>query len=255
MGRSSSPEHFRNSYLHQRDWRLPLLREMMDDAGIQYRMTFLRQSGLPLVAAALLLAASVSLAQTEEHPKPIHHTAQKAPHHQAPKAEHHAAPKAPHHKAHAAAHHAGPKVKKHPRGQQAIDRERATQIQEALVREHYMSGSPSGAWDNATQEAMRRYQSDHGWQSKTVPDSRALIRLGLGPDHEHLLNPETAMTSEPQLPHGTGSGHSFSSASARASTQGSAASSTVPASANSNSTIASPQSSIPAAPADLTTAH
>jgi len=31
-----------------------------------------------------------------------------------------------------------------------------------------------------------------------VPDARALIRLGLGPDHEHLLNPESAMTTQPQ---------------------------------------------------------
>ena len=44
---------------------------------------------------------------------------------------------------------------------------------------------------------MRRYQADHGWQSKTVPDSRALISLGLGPSHDHLLNPESAMTTEP----------------------------------------------------------
>ena len=44
---------------------------------------------------------------------------------------------------------------------------------------------------------MRRYQADHGWQSKTVPDSRALISLGLGPSHEHLLNPESAMVTGP----------------------------------------------------------
>jgi hypothetical protein len=30
-----------------------------------------------------------------------------------------------------------------------------------------------------------------------VPDSRALIKLGLGPDHQHLLNPESAMTTAP----------------------------------------------------------
>ena len=89
------------------------------------------------------------------------------------------------------------------RGQQAIDGERCREIQQALVREHYMSGQPSGTWDDATQQAMRRYQADQGWQSKSVPDSRALIRLGLGPGHEHLLNPESAMTTEPQLPRGT----------------------------------------------------
>jgi peptidoglycan hydrolase-like protein with peptidoglycan-binding domain len=80
------------------------------------------------------------------------------------------------------------------RGQQAIDSPRAREIQEALIREHYMQGEPSGAWDTQTQDAMKRYQADHGWQSKTTPDSRALIRLGLGPNHDHLLNPESAMT-------------------------------------------------------------
>jgi peptidoglycan hydrolase-like protein with peptidoglycan-binding domain len=82
-----------------------------------------------------------------------------------------------------------------PRGQQAIDTTRAQEIQQALVREHYLTGEPSGTWDAATQEAMRRYQADQGWQSKTVPDSRALIRLGLGPSRDHLLNPESAMLS------------------------------------------------------------
>jgi len=89
--------------------------------------------------------------------------------------------------------------KSRPRGQQAIDSERARQIQQALVREHYMTGAPSGKWDDATQQALRRYQADQGWQSKSVPDSRSLIRLGLGPDRVHLLNPESAMTTEPQF--------------------------------------------------------
>ena len=83
------------------------------------------------------------------------------------------------------------------RGQQKIDSQRARQIQEALVREHYLSGNPSGAWDGATQKAMQKYQADNGWQSKTTPDSRALIKLGLGPGQEHLLNPESAMTQPP----------------------------------------------------------
>jgi hypothetical protein len=86
------------------------------------------------------------------------------------------------------------------RGQQKIDPERAQAIQEALIREHYLDGEAAGKWDQASEEAMRRYQADHGWQSKTVPDSRALISLGLGPSHDHLLNPESAMTTEPAAP-------------------------------------------------------
>ena len=57
-----------------------------------------------------------------------------------------------------------------------------------------MQGEPSGSWDAATQAAMQKFQADQGWQSKTTPDSRALIKLGLGPSNDHLLNPESAMT-------------------------------------------------------------
>jgi len=32
------------------------------------------------------------------------------------------------------------------------------------------------------------------------PDARALIKLGLGPSHDHLLNPESAMTTGPDMP-------------------------------------------------------
>ena len=97
------------------------------------------------------------------------------------------------------------------RGQQKIDSRRTQQIQEALIREHYLSGKPSGAWDATTQQALQKYQADNGWQSKTTPDSRALIKLGLGPDHEHLLNPESAMTGQPQ-PHSPSSSASTSPA-------------------------------------------
>jgi hypothetical protein len=89
------------------------------------------------------------------------------------------------------------KVSSRQRGQQKIDTSRTREIQEALIREHYLDGSPSGVWDAKSQSAMVRLQADNGWQSKVVPDSRALIKLGLGPDHEHLLNPESAMTSMP----------------------------------------------------------
>jgi peptidoglycan hydrolase-like protein with peptidoglycan-binding domain len=85
------------------------------------------------------------------------------------------------------------------RGQQKMDTERARQVQEALIREHYFTGEPNGVWDQRSQSAMMRFQADNGWQTKIVPDSRALIKLGLGPNQDHLLNPESAMTS-PVLP-------------------------------------------------------
>jgi Putative peptidoglycan binding domain len=77
-------------------------------------------------------------------------------------------------------------------GQRGIDEQRTREIQAALIKEHYLSGEPTGVWDEASKDAMIRYQGDNGWQTKLTPDSRALIKLGLGPDHKGLLNPETA---------------------------------------------------------------
>ena len=94
----------------------------------------------------------------------------------------HRAPTSGHH----SKHHSTVSHKMH--GQQAIDSERVTAIQTALIREHYMTGSPSAKWDAETQAAMLKFQSDQGWQTKIAPDSRALIKLGLGPDHSAAIN-------------------------------------------------------------------
>jgi hypothetical protein len=73
-------------------------------------------------------------------------------------------------------------------GQQSIDPDRVSQIQQALIREHYLTGSPSSKWDTDTQAAMLKFQADQGWQTRITPDSRALIKLGLGPDHSDAIN-------------------------------------------------------------------
>ncbi len=82
-----------------------------------------------------------------------------------------------------------------PRGQQSIHSARVRQIQEALIQARYLDGEPSGAWDQRTKKAMARFQADNGWQTKVLPDSRALIKLGLGPDQSNLINPDTAVTA------------------------------------------------------------
>jgi hypothetical protein len=69
-------------------------------------------------------------------------------------------------------------------GQRVMDSSRATEIQQALIQAHYLSGSPTGQWDADTQAAMVKYQTDNGWQTKITPDSRALIKLGLGPKQD-----------------------------------------------------------------------
>jgi hypothetical protein len=84
------------------------------------------------------------------------------------------------------------------RGQQAMDEQRTRQIQEALIREKYLTGEANGKWDDRSKAAMMKYQADNGWQTKVLPDSRALIKLGLGPSYA-ALNPE----SLPEGQHGT----------------------------------------------------
>lgn len=81
------------------------------------------------------------------------------------------------------------------RGQKSIANERTREIQEALIRENYLTGEATGVMDTATKNALIKLQKDNGWQGKVVPDSRALIKLGLGPSHENLLNPDTAVLS------------------------------------------------------------
>jgi peptidoglycan hydrolase-like protein with peptidoglycan-binding domain len=103
-------------------------------------------------------------------------------------------------KTHSSSHHSSKTNKKsaaRSHGQRGIDEQRTVEIQNALIKEHYLTGEPSGTWDETTRDAMTRYQAANGWQTKLTPDSRALIKLGLGPDHKGLLNPETANIPAP----------------------------------------------------------
>jgi len=84
-----------------------------------------------------------------------------------------------------------------PRGQQAIQPERVTEIQQALIREHYFDGEANGQWDAKTQAAMQKFQSDQGWQTRLMPDSRALKKLGLGADYSSAINAKSASFAAP----------------------------------------------------------
>ena len=95
----------------------------------------------------------------------------------------------------------GPHKKAAPklRGQQTIKPERVTEIQQALIREHYLTGEANGEWDASTKAAMQRYQADQGWQTKLMPDSRALKKLGLGPDYSNAINAKNASFAPPAV--------------------------------------------------------
>lgn len=86
----------------------------------------------------------------------------------------------------------------HVSGQRQIDPDRAREIQTALIREHYLSGEPTGQWDSESQAAMTKYQADHGWQTRITPDSRALIKLGLGPSQPAEPGQQGIAASTPQ---------------------------------------------------------
>ena len=93
-----------------------------------------------------------------------------------------------------------PKATKHTKkttGQRGIDDTRATQIQTALIKSGYLSGEASGHWDTATEIAMQKFQADNGWQTKLTPDSRAIIKLGLGPTQSSDLTANSSPSSTP----------------------------------------------------------
>lgn len=127
-----------------------------------------------ILALSLVLPGSI-LAKTKKH-----HTSRSSSTHSA---HHHARA---HETSYKHSRHHGKAARKRVAvlGQQVIDPQRTTEIQQALIQAHYMDGTPSGQWDASTQAAMQKYQSDNGWQSKIMPDSRALIKLGLGPKQD-----------------------------------------------------------------------
>ena len=87
-----------------------------------------------------------------------------------------------HHKAAHGRHHAAPAAAHWTPGQRGIDSDRTRAIQTALIGRSYLTGEATGEWTPETEAAMQRFQGDNGWQTKLMPDSRALIKLGLGPN-------------------------------------------------------------------------
>jgi peptidoglycan hydrolase-like protein with peptidoglycan-binding domain len=60
-----------------------------------------------------------------------------------------------------------------------IDGARALQIQEALKQRGFYSGELTGEYDQATVEAMRRFQTQEKIPATGYPTAHALKRLGL----------------------------------------------------------------------------
>jgi peptidoglycan hydrolase-like protein with peptidoglycan-binding domain len=71
-----------------------------------------------------------------------------------------------------------PKVK----GQTAPTSDRIKEIQGALQKDGSYEGEPTGKWDAATMDAMRKYQDKNGLPPTGKIDAISLNKLGLGSD-------------------------------------------------------------------------
>ena len=78
------------------------------------------------------------------------------------------------------------------------DPERAREIQEALRREGYLAAPSSGKWDEATRNAMARYQKDQGFSVTGKPDALSLKKMGLGSKYDNRI--QTSTSNPPQTP-------------------------------------------------------
>jgi peptidoglycan hydrolase-like protein with peptidoglycan-binding domain len=88
-------------------------------------------------------------------------------------------------------------------GQAAPTPDRINEIQAALTKNGAYDGTPSGKWDDATADAMRKFQSSHGLNPSGKLDAPTLQKLGLGS--------ETAGVAAPTPPANAGANRLLSS--------------------------------------------
>lgn len=59
--------------------------------------------------------------------------------------------------------------------------QRVVEIQRALIQAGYLHGDANGKWDEATRDAMLRFQQEHRFPATGLPEAKSLMKLGLGP--------------------------------------------------------------------------
>jgi peptidoglycan hydrolase-like protein with peptidoglycan-binding domain len=75
------------------------------------------------------------------------------------------------------------------RGQKAPTPDRISEIQQALAKDGFYAGKPSGKWDDSTVEAMRKFQESHGLNPTGKLDAKTLQQLGLGSTTAGIARP------------------------------------------------------------------
>ncbi|MBZ5662050.1 MAG: peptidoglycan-binding protein [Acidobacteriia bacterium] len=84
-----------------------------------------------------------------------------------------------------------------PKGQKAPTADRIKEIQTALQKDGSYQGEPNGKWDDATVEAMKKYQDKNGITPTGKIDALSLEKLGLGSDTAGKGAPVPAVSSAP----------------------------------------------------------
>jgi hypothetical protein len=74
----------------------------------------------------------------------------------------------------------------------APEPQRYRDIQEALIEKGYLQGAPTGRWDQASIDALRRFQQEQNLQPSGKINSLSLIALGLGPKYDAAAMPPAA---------------------------------------------------------------
>ncbi len=62
--------------------------------------------------------------------------------------------------------------------------DRITLIQQALIERGHLSGEPTGRWDAASMEALKKFEATQNVKVDGKLDSKMLILLGLGPRYD-----------------------------------------------------------------------
>lgn len=90
---------------------------------------------------------------------------------------------------------AASKSRRRDRGQTAPTPERITEIQQALAKDGSYNATPSGKWDDATVDAMKRFQETNGLNPSGKLDAKTLQKLGLGSSTSGVAAPMPSANS------------------------------------------------------------
>ena len=80
------------------------------------------------------------------------------------------------------------------KGQTAPTVDRIKEIQAALQKDGSYAGEPTGKWDGATEDAMKKFQDKNGFAPTGKIDALSLGKLGLGSDTAGKAAPKAPAT-------------------------------------------------------------